>query len=241
MKGLALVAALFSVLLAGCGGGGGDGISAGENRLGGLWNGTVYFEDDAPLDHIAFITESRNAYLIDENEETLSFGQIRTSGNTFSGSFTDYELGGFDSSSGSISGTFSAQSMFEGVCRVDGEQVSTFEFTYDDFYEQGSDLADLEGNYSDARPGYSETVTIDDAGNLTGSNSYGCTYTGTFSIINADINDYGVTLTLRNCEDDDMNRTYHGHAMLTESNDILLFAEGGDYVFGGYARRNTET
>ena len=115
----------------------------------------------------------------------------------------------------SLSGTWTAST---------GE-TGEFTLTYLPLYERGSSLSMVEGTWTsfDENDNPFGTYTIDANGDITGSDVLGCVYTGTITIIDADVNVYEVMLTVSNCGP--LDGQYSGLGALDTSNvnDTFLF------------------
>lgn len=121
-----------------------------------------------------------------------------------------------------ISGTFTPKVTLNGTYNGVGDS-GTFFLNYSSLYERPSSLEVIAGKWSGSVSGYLNTITIDSSGNITGSSTSGCTYSGNISIIDSSYNAYIVNLNINNCES--QNGLYTGLAALADTsvaNDTLL-------------------
>jgi len=225
------IISLSSILvLTACGSSGGSDTPV-NNDLGGIWNGTVISTDGAESS-IGLISEAGKLFFLTDDE--LVLGSVGTSENDFNGTADSYSPEGV-AIGGKFSGTFTARSIFSGSASYQGTQTSTFTYTYDDAHARGSSFDAVAGTYSETEGGYTETYTIDSEGNITGSDTDGCVFGGSLSLLDTQYNMYDFRLIASNCGD--FNGTYNGLAALmddTEQNDTLAMgAEGPIYLIAG--------
>lgn len=93
--------------------------------------------------------------------------------------------------------------------------------------ERPASLGIISGIWSDIAGTYAITITIDSAGNISGSDTDGCAYTGTVSVPNASVNIYRVNFVINGCR---YMPDGVGQAMLTDTttqNDTLVLAITG--------------
>lgn len=240
-----------SLTLIACGGGGG-GTPATDTTAtqsaSGIWRGTVTSViDGTAYDAVGLITESGEViFFTEDGEQTL--GSITVDGNEFNANLTSYApLGTLYSqnNSGSIAGTASGtvteKSSLSGNASYSGSVTSKFTFSYDSIYERNSSLSLVAGTYSDTDgSGYTETYSIDSLGNISGSDSNGCQFSGRIQILDSNYNVYRITLTVTNCGA--ANDAYSGLATLLDDNgkknDTLAASfSGTTYVIAGSVYR----
>ncbi|MFC3151768.1 hypothetical protein ACFOEK_12080 [Litoribrevibacter euphylliae] len=134
-----------------------------------------------------------------------------------------------------ISGTVDERNTLTGRARVNGTQISTFTANFNDLYNDNSSLTKITDIWSDSDGTYTETYTIDADGDITGNDTDGCVFTGSFGIIETNYNMYDLELTVSNCGD--TNGTYTGKAILdrtTEDEDTLTsYLSNGEYAIAG--------
>ncbi len=245
---------LFSTVLLACGGGGGGEAtdtttnSTATQSAGGIWRGTVTSViNGATYKAIGLITETGEIrFLTDDGEQTL--GNVTVDGGAFNASLTSYAPIGTvfaqnNSSviSGTALGTVAEKSSLSGTTSYSGSVTSTFTFSYDSIYERNSSLSSVAGTYSDTDGfGYTETYSIDSLGNISGSDTNGCQFSGRIQILDSNYNVYRINLTVTNCSV--ANDTYSGLATLLDengsANDTLAASfSGTNYVITGVVYR----
>ena len=88
-----------------------------------------------------------------------------------------------------------------------------FSVPYDRAFERPSDVAILQGNYtSNLGTGYTLTITIDAASNISGIDTNGCSLQGQVLTSHPGLNNYNVVLDVTNCGN--RGGRYHGNAAL---------------------------
>ena len=249
-----IIILLISLTLIACGGGGGETATTDTSSdtatqsASGIWRGTVTSVIDGnSYESIGLITEAGEVrFITDDGEQTL--GNVTVDGSTFNASLTSYAPMGsvFTQNnstilSGTASGTVKEKSSLSGSANYSGSVTSTFTFTYDSIYERDSSLSVIAGVYSDSDgSGYTETYSIDSLGNISGSDSDGCQFSGRIQILNSNFNVYRINLTVTNCGE--ANDTYSGLATLLDengsTNDTLAVSfSGTTYVITGAVYR----
>jgi hypothetical protein len=243
---LKLIAVSSVLTLSACGGGsssGGSNTASPAQSAGGIWTGMVTNVDGTSYDAAGFITESGELrFITDDGEQTT--GTITVTGGQHTASLTSYApfgtvftQNGVSVISGTASGALQERSTFSGTTTFAGVETSSFSFTYDDIYERDSTLAVISGIYSDSDGlGYTETYTIDSAGTITGSDTDGCIFNGSVSILNSNYNMYRINLSVDNCGN--LNGAYIGLGALGDEggslNDTLVISiTGSEFVITG--------
>jgi hypothetical protein len=106
-------------------------------------------------------------------------------------------------------------------------------------YERPSSFAAASGLWSGNVWGYSNSITIDSRGVITGYSASGCDYSGNIGIIDGSYNAYNVTLNIYNCGT--QNGLYAGLAVLMDtvtSNDTaILSVSNASHSFVASLRR----
>lgn len=158
------------------------------------------------------------------------------SGESLSGTINIYQINGGFVGTNTLSGTV-----------VTGKSINrkaqdntTFSLTYDNDYERASSLDTISGIWSITEGYYTETITIQVDGMLSGSNANGCIYSGSVSVPDSRINVYKIVITANLCGI--YNGTYTGLGSLgdlNETNDLFAFAiSSSSYVsIGGLLRQ----
>ena len=107
-----------------------------------------------------------------------------------------------------------------------GELV--LDMKYDAFLtERPASLDLISGIWSYTNPYYTVALTIDAQGDLFGSDTDGCTFSGSLSIPHASINIYKITFSKSGCDSTPSMSEGRGQALLMDStniNDTLIMA-----------------
>lgn len=241
-----LIASICFFGMTACGGGGGGGGPAVGSDVattaGGVWEGKVTYEDNSQEEMFGLISESGEGIFL-TFDGSLSFGQVNTSSNTLTGRFTSFApfgqifvSNGESQISGSLTGSVNPRSSLIIDSFYQGTQQSTSSFVYDPIYARSSSLSKISGAYFYQEPGLTESLTINTAGDFTGSNSDGCVYSGSVSVIDSRYNAYDMSFEVSNCANG--NGTYDGLATLSDyvvEDDLLIFAASNStFALSGY-------
>jgi hypothetical protein len=251
MKGKTLFLFLLvsCLIISSCGSGGGGNSSPSPNSstqsIAGIWIGTFTSSvTNSTYNVTGLIDESYNARFADPDNLLQYSGVVSINGNSFSSTATAYAPSGYtfpdDSQVGTvnISGSFSEKTSINGTYTGVGD-TGVFFLNYSALYERASSLALVAGTWSGTVLGYTNTITVDSSGNVSGDSSSGCTYTGNVGIVDSSYNAYNVTLNINNCGT--QNGSYSGLAALTDTvsaNDtILVCVSNASYSFVASLRR----
>jgi hypothetical protein len=213
------------LLISACGsGGGGDtgSSSSPPQSIAGIWTGTF----TSNVLHTAYgvgglITESGTARFANTSLLSQYGGQATVNGGSFTSAATAYAPYGGTLPDGStvgpvsISGTFTEKGVMSGSYSGAGDS-GTFYLTYSSLFDRPSSLSAIAGTWTASAAGYANTLMIDSGGNITGSSTSGCTYSGNVGVIDSTHNLYSLTLTIGNCGGRD--GSYSGLAALTDVN-----------------------
>ena len=212
------------LLVSACGGGGGDdtGSSSGPPQsIAGIWTGTLTSATlQTTYGVVGLITESGTARFANTSSLAQYGGQVSVNGGSFSSAATAYAPYGGMFPNGStvgpvsVSGTFTEKGAMDGSYSGVGD-AGTFYLIYSSLYDRPSSLALVSGIWKGSIEGYANTLTIDSGGNIAGSSTSGCTYSGNVGIIDSSHNEYTLTLTIGNCGGRD--GSYSGLAALIMS------------------------
>ena len=226
---LVLVIWLSTGLLIGCGGGSSSSNPSqppppAQSVISGIWSGTVTSTTLGQNSTVlGIISESREAVFITSDGSQLH-GSLTVSGSQVSGSIKSYAPIGFffpDGSSvttTSISATAQTKSSISGTYTGGGD-TGTFSLTYDTLYDRPSSLGLVSGTWLSSG---GTVITVDQAGQFTGADSFGCLYNGQASAISSSHNAYKVNVTTSSCGTFD--GAYDGLATLSDNivlNDTL--------------------
>jgi len=195
-----LIAVCCALLLSACGGGGG-GESGPPQSPGGVYTGT--FHSNAA--NVTFpvkgvVSEAGRFFFVDLDNGPIYQGAGNTKGDKYDGFFKAFAPDGFEFingdavTEGPILGTIDERGTLIGTYRAQGGDTGTFNLTYVPAeYEIASSLGLLVGTWNSTNDGVTSTITIAASGKFTGTDSDGCTYSGTVSLVDPDFNAYHVT------------------------------------------------
>ena len=147
---------------------------------------------------------------------------ITPGGNTLFGQLDVLSLSGGTNRVASISANFTSDNVLSGSI-IDQSINMPFQWSLDTIYNRTANTT-LAGTYSAISSGTTITITSDNAGVFNGSDTDGCTYSGTQTPFDTQYNLYQLTLTVANCGTN--NGTYSGYAFNDDSssqNDVLAW------------------
>lgn len=152
---------------------------------------------------LGLVDENRQAVFIDQTSPAIfRFTHLTVSGNDFTGTFNAFAganqtfPNGQTTDTGSASGTIAQRASLSGAATVGGSSASsTFNLSYQkSLYELPASFTTVAGSYSFTISTSSGQDTVNFAvasdGSFSGSDSFGCTFSGTFSIPDARYNAY---------------------------------------------------
>jgi hypothetical protein len=109
----------------------------------------------------------------------IDHGTVSISGNTYSGSISEFYIPTNSVASGTVSGSFVQGSTLTGSTASGGSTISTFSEVYNSAYNNPASLASLAGTYvGNYYTGYTVSVAISSAGVILGT-SANCSFSGT--------------------------------------------------------------
>ncbi|HWU69043.1 MAG TPA: hypothetical protein VN046_09215, partial [Stenotrophobium sp.] len=158
--------------------------------------------------------------IIDENGDGTLSGQdgtyynmgVGTSGNSLNGSYQGFTAGSTATTTGSISGGLT-QAGLDLNLNGAGNHTVTAVLNFDPVYNQVSSLPTLQGSWSTVGTSYNGigcasgtancppagsatlSLNIQNAGQFTGTDSVGCTYSGNFSLVDSNFDAYYESFT----------------------------------------------
>jgi len=121
----------------------------------------------------------------------------------------------------SMSAVFSAGYRMVGEYAVDQSDTGSFDlFAVPALYRKQIPLADIAGTYrvSTMVTGASGTLTLSESGSLSGSDSYGCTYTGQVSLPDPQFNMIEFSIKVAACSS--WNGTYRGYGAQIDDQEL---------------------
>ena len=230
LTSIARVVGIFTISVVGIlsivGSGGGGGSSSGsdgtpapiaDQKLGGIWfgTGTNNLEPDIVKTALVISTDAGEFRFI-SSEGVQSVGNLSVIGQELTGTSVDYApqgfvfLNGMPTTTGTYSGTIVERESIEGAWQGSTGEFGDFVLTYDDRHKIQSSLATVSGTYT----GFDEfnvpisSFVVDAAGNINGSDSFGCIYSGRIQIIDPAYNVYRINVNAENCGQ--LNGSYSG-------------------------------
>lgn len=148
--------------------------------------------------------------IIDENGDGRMSAQdgtyyrlsVSTVGNNVSGSFMGFSQGasfpnGNQTTAGSLSAMLTPPGM-DGTLTDQASNAQTLTLNFDNAYILGSSLATLVGTWNYSANGFSLTAMIQTDGTFTALDADGCSYSGSFALIDPNFNAYSESYT-RSC------------------------------------------
>jgi len=238
MKKLLIASLVIVLALAGfaCGGGGGGGGVPVQNQSPqGIWNGSFHSNVTNGTDIVSGVVTSNELRLFSASWGGQYAGTGSVSGSSFSGTLTAYAPWGYVFRDGSkigsvtINGTVKYRDSISGTYSGTGDN-GTFSLAYDSLYLRTPSLSLVGGNWLHQSDQLGTVPwTIDANGNITGSSSGGCVYSGEVSIVGIGVgysccNAYRISINISSCGALNGN-DYNGLAFLddtTKQNDTLI-------------------
>ena len=216
------------ILIQGCSSGGGDSATATtlpvtNSDATGVWEGT-FTENGVGTFSLTGIVEGNQMRFISTEAGAIYVGTISVSGTSFTATTTSYAIGGTAFSTTNMSGTVTTKSTISGTFTSSTGATGSFSLAYDTVTDKGSSLAITDGNWTETSGGSTTTISIDSTGALTGSDTSGCVYLGTVSIIDSTVNIYNLSISASSCGV--YNGTYAGYIVISDTistNDTLTF------------------
>lgn len=237
-KIIAFLAALLT--LSACGGGGvsvtqlpnpADTSTPEVQALNGIWDGDYTDNSGKICSDVKALTYNGSVYAISEGCNVIFAGTLNVDGSNVTISFDLFDTEGVSTGGAALSGSFTPQSQINGSLN-DG---SSLNLIYNTVYEADSSLALINNGWglseTTATATYLYLFDINGAGELTSLNTAsGCSYTGTFSIIDPDYNLYAMNLTVSGCTDnfESRNGNYGGIASLSTNTQELTVLVAND-------------
>jgi hypothetical protein len=230
--GIWIAVILAVVIETGCGGGGGGGGES-VNNFGqytqGIWRGSVSLDGSNLGLIVGMIDSQGDANLIEFGGDSQLKGRIWSSGNSLVDSvLSDFYITGdlsdvYFLSSGTVSaGSSITATLMSGV----GRELD-ISLQYDTLYGRSISAQVVAGHWSYSLSGYTLDWYIDSAGNLTGQDTNGCSYSGQASVSNPAHDMINMQYQISGC----MYVSVSGLAILDDTlgpNDTLFSAATGD-------------
>jgi hypothetical protein len=236
---------VFTVL--GCGGGGSSSGQPSEptpiSSANGIWHGTFTEPPYGTFD-LSVLTHDGEIMGISNDAGVIYHGYYTLDQSALSGAVKVFEIGGGLFATAEIAGTYSGQGTIDAQASNlylgTGERTtSSIHLVFDELYNRPSALSLVEGTWFYSEPGYSVTMNVDSFGDISGSDSEGCEFSGKISLLDTDHNLYAVDVDVTQCGA--MNGFYGGLATLSDENtlnDTFSYCLIGDqYILLNYLSR----
>jgi len=236
-----LATLLVLLCLAACSGGGG-GSNFGprvDQEAAGVWSGTITSDAaGGPLQLSGVVTETGDVQFTSPDGGIVYTGTVQVDRDKITGTLEGVNFAGFlpgalPAGSIDIDGTVTSQGSITGT--FSGADTGSFSLNYSDTYERSADLGKLASDWTSIGDLFFKAgvggendvlaVTVDDMGNLTGGDTGGCSYAGTFAVSDPDVNAYDVQFDISDCGG--LDGSYTGLAFLTDdsgTNDTLALS-----------------
>lgn len=196
--------ACLALALSACGGGGGGDHSVPTLSVGGVYFGNLGSASSSYSQMVlGLVAEDGRTFLISLGEGARYSGRLTARGDTFTGKLRGYLPEGGEAVFANgrhtvdalFNGTILEREQLEGTHTLQGAQ-GTFTLNYSpEDYDRPSSLSLLAGGWDSFMDDEPLRWDITPAGNITGTSAYGCSYTGTVSIIDPGYNMYGLQVT----------------------------------------------
>lgn len=205
----------------------------GSAKRGGVWTG------QATNDGLPGVTQEIVGITTDAGEfrfvsvDTLGqfIGTFNTSGNAAAGTGVGFAPAGTTWIDGStltsltISGSMAERSSIQASWASGSSESGSISLVYDPIHDRNSALRLLSGSWTSVTVGYSIVLNVDEVGTFSGSDTNGCTYTGSATLIDENHNSYDINLDIAGCSS--WEGAYSGLAVLGDNqsqNDTLFIA-----------------
>lgn len=226
MRACALACASF--LLAACGGGGGSGSSSSGGSSGtpttttaGLWKGTLTSSTTGQSSLVVAMTDSDGHSAWMTTDGRVYDGSMPMTGENFQYSMTGYmdASGHFADGTNYGMGTMTIDthtaSMMSGHYTGNG-QTGNFSMNLSPMWQRDASLSDIAGTYTrSTSTGYTMTMSIDTHGQMTGSDTSGCVFSGTMTAPDPHHDLYRMDVTVSSCGE--LDGAYHGMGSLVDA------------------------
>ncbi|UCG74255.1 MAG: hypothetical protein JSV45_07770 [Chromatiales bacterium] len=241
-KALAIfVVALAVAACSGGGGGGGSSFSAGNQEVGGFWAGTIASTTiNGTFQLSGVVTETGELQFVSSDGGAVYTGTVQVNGDKVTGTLEAVNFAGLMPPAALPAGTITIDATVTSQGAITGTYTGandsgSFDVTYDPAYESFSDLGKLASDWTSIGNlvfkagigGENDILAISVAadGTFTGGDTDGCTYNGSFAIIDTDYNAYDAQLDITDCGG--LNGSYTGLASLANDaglEDTLLLS-----------------
>jgi len=189
-------------------------------RPGGIWVGQIVAPGDVqPV--LAVTTDAGEFRVLGVTTEAQFAGTMTVTGNSGTGTGLAWAADGTTWDDGSvltslgITATITERTQINGDWTAGSGETGTLTLAYDDVHARPSSLASLAATWFFTDGAYSLFLSIDGNGDISGSDTDGCVFSGSSFIPDAAFNTYALTIDLSSCGA--LNGRYEGLAFLTDS------------------------
>lgn len=228
---------VFCIFLSACGGGGSSSSAVGGVTTAvatGVWQGTITQNSVGTFAVVGLIYGNELRF-ISADAGVLYDGTISITGTSFTGTTTNIDFNGGVIATSALTGTIVTGSSITGTFTSSDGGSGSFSLTYDPITTRGASLATTDGNWSATDGAYTIALSIDANGLLTGSDTDGCAFLGTVSVMDPAVNIYGIALDASSCGVFD--GAYDGYGVVGDTvvaNDTLTFVvSNANYIIVG--------
>lgn len=238
--GIVTLISVVSLTLSGCGGGGGDGrVAAADPEtsnpsvMNGIYWGTGNESNFGAFELIAFVQDGELYAISDTGVGYRGSLSVDNDQKSYQSKLDLYDLDNSKFDAASAEGSFEPKAKFTGRYDRSSGVTGNFEATYSaDAYEQSSSLEKVSGVWTEITTSASNSVTINSNGEIYGTDSDGCVYSGNIATPDTSRNLYNVDFQIENCGN--VNGGYSGLAATGSDSSgdwLTLLAGNANYGF----------
>lgn len=208
-----LTSALLLSSLTACGGGGGDDkpetttppVTTTPDPVltmpTGVWLGNnVVVENNEEIQVVGLVAADGEFRFIREDEQQFTGTITLTDETNFTADGIGFDSDGLKMAEGQFKGEYS-NTAITGETIFNNEVISNFDLGLLDITSADSGFDVIAGNYVDAD--LTTSIMVDSDGAISGSDTFGCQYTGAFTHPDESVNIYSLSLTVSSCGDFD--------------------------------------
>ena len=240
---------MFLALLSACGGGGGGGATpppAVSQSAEGIWMGT---ETSTPINQtfpiIGIVSPAGAFHFVEMTSGTQYVGSLSVSGSNMSGTAIGVGapgwlfLNGLSTTTATLTGSVQTGISASGTYTAPNDS-GTWSLTYSPIYDRPIPLSSLAktwvGVIHNGAGNPTATITVSAAGVVSGTDTLGCVYNGSASVVTPNKNLFSVSISTSVCHTG--VKTYNGFSFLSDNagaqNNMINFAAtDGTSTFAG--------
>ena len=166
------------------------------------WDPTLGGGQGAWSDLSGVTTEDGRLFLSSTASEEVFLGTYTVTGDSIAFDHRICEDGGTSCVDASGTAAFASRDFVNGTGTSAPWGTQPFELTYRTVYDRTPALAELAGTWTLEEEGITYTVEISALGDVTGSNSIGCTFDGQLAVIDEHFNGFSYEGTMAGCATD---------------------------------------